>query len=399
MNGEKRLLLLWANFGPYHLARLEAAHRVGKLLGWQVGGLELAGRQIVYPWAVAATRLPKLTLFPHQSVEEIAPRSYILQTVKTLNRKRPDALAICGYDRPAMIAALIWAKLRRTVTILMSETKADDLPRSAWRERVKGWLYPHFDAALVGGSPHRDYAVSLGLPPDRVFLGYDVVDNHFYRRGAETVRADAGTWRTALGLPRPFFLTVSRFIPKKNLLGLLQAYRLYREIAGPDPWDLVVCGAGPLEPVLRSDAAGLRGVHFPGFLQAPELSRYYGLAGAFILASSHFEQWGLVVNEAMAAGLPVLVSKTCGCSPDLVQERMNGFTFDPYDVKSLARLMGKMSSDAVDLKTMGDASQRIIAQWTPEVFAENLLKAVDAAQKDREEKKLRKFWWQLPCAF
>jgi len=82
----------------------------------------------------------------------------------------------------------------------------------------------------------------------------------------------------------------------------------------------------------------------------------------------------------MAAGLPVLVSRDCGCASDLVHEDVNGYTFDPYDVESLARLMVRMSSGIVDLKAMGEASLRIIAEWTPEVFAQNLFKAVAAGQ-------------------
>lgn len=82
-----------------------------------------------------------------------------------------------------------------------------------------------------------------------------------------------------------------------------------------------------------------------------------------------------------------MVVKACGCAPDLVQEGVNGSTFDPYDVEGLARLMVKMSSGEVDLVAMGHASQRIIADWTPEIFAENLLKAVEAAKSSRSKKR------------
>ena len=99
---------------------------------------------------------------------------------------------------------------------------------------------------------------------------------------------------------------------------------------------------------------------------------YYGLASAFVHASTT-EQWGLVVNEAMASGLPVLVSNRCGCAPDLVQEGVNGFTFDPYNVEQLAQLMLKISAfQTFSLSTFGAASRRIIADWGPERFASGL---------------------------
>ncbi len=83
------------------------------------------------------------------------------------------------------------------------------------------------------------------------------------------------------------------------------------------------------------------------------------------------------------------MSRACGCARDLVQEGVNGFTFDPYDVAGLARLMQKMSSGEVDLRAMGAASQRLIAHWTPEVFDANLFKAIDAALAPQDSRKFR----------
>src|SRR5262249_59830905 len=105
----------------------------------------------------------------------------------------------------------------------------------------------------------------------------------------------------------------------------------YRAAAGTAAWKLVLLGEGEQRAKLEGlrDALGLRNdVSMPGFKQYDELPAYYGLASAFVHTSTT-EQWGLVVNEAMAAGLPVLVSERCGCGPDLVREGVNGFTFDP----------------------------------------------------------------------
>jgi glycosyltransferase involved in cell wall biosynthesis len=99
------------------------------------------------------------------------------------------------------------------------------------------------------------------------------------------------------------------------------------------------------------------------------------LAGAFVHASL-VEQWGLVVNEALAAGLPVLVSSRCGCVPELVRDR-NGFVFEPLDIDGLARLMVRISGQ--DLQAMGQASQQIVAEWSPDRFAEGMLSAARAA--------------------
>jgi glycosyltransferase involved in cell wall biosynthesis len=281
------------------------------------------------------------------------------------------------------LAALAWAKARGKIAVLMSDSSHDDKQRYRLLEWGKGRIVRRFDAALVAGARQKAYAESLGLARERIFLGYDVVDNAYFAERSLAVRRQASDYRRRLELLKPFFLTVCRFIPKKNLAGLVEAYRRYRDLAGAGAWDLVVCGSGPLEPDLKGQTRDLRGVHFPGFQQIGELPLYYGLASVFILPSSHFEQWGLVVNEAMASGLPVLVSRACGCAPELVQEGVNGFTFDPLDKEGLARLMFRMSSKQADLEAMGKASQRIIADWSPEVFARNLFKAVKVADDYR----------------
>jgi len=116
-------------------------------------------------------------------------------------------------------------------------------------------------------------------------------------------------------------------------------------------------------------------------MQYDALPAYYGLAGAFVHASTT-EQWGLVVNEAMASGLPVIVPKRCGCVPDLVQDGVNGFSFDPYDVEALAGLMQRVAALAGDRReAIGEAGRRIIADWGPERFADGLMQAVEVARR------------------
>jgi len=140
-------------------------------------------------------------------------------------------------------------------------------------------------------------------------------------------------------------------------------------------------GDGPRRTALEAQVARLDlggHVRFPGFCQYDELPAYYGLADALVLASTH-EQWGLVVNEAMAAGLPVLVSERCGCAPDLVVEGETGYTFDPYDEAAIADAVGRLPEDEVR-RQMGASSRERIQAWTPATFAQNLGAAAERAQ-------------------
>jgi glycosyltransferase involved in cell wall biosynthesis len=145
--------------------------------------------------------------------------------------------------------------------------------------------------------------------------------------------------------------------------------------------DLLIIGEGGershIEGMIQE--RNLQGrVHLVGQKSYQEMPLYYALAETFIHASTT-EQWGLVVNEAMASGLPVMVSHHCGCAADLVQEGVNGFTFDPYDEEELAGRMHQISRDPEGRRAMGIKSQEIIASWSPSRFAQELTAAISMA--------------------
>jgi len=220
------------------------------------------------------------------------------------------------------------------------------------------------------------------MGPDRIFDGYDVVDNEHFRKGAETARVYGQGLREPNNLPREYFLACARFEPKKNLERLIRGYAKYSRGIGRGAWRLLIVGDGPSRAeleILARDLGVAQGVVFGGLRGYEDLPAIYGLARAFVHASTT-EQWGLVVNEAMAAGLPVLVSQRCGCSPELVDPGRNGFTFDPYDTEELSRLMLRLTGmSETQRAAMGQASAEIISRWTPETFAANLIKAVEVA--------------------
>jgi len=366
------------------LARLEAAGRWFAERGWRVVGLEVARTDNTYAWNVAdgAESFQRVTLF-HDSYHALSPRQIARKVGAALDHINPLAVATVGWSFPEARAALRWCRKNEAPVICMSASKRDDAPRQWWKEALKRRIVGQFDAALVGGRPHAEYAAELGIPPDRIFAGYDAVDNDYFGRESAKVRGHAGGLRAELGLPDCFFLSVGRFVPKKNVDRLLKAYAVCRRVMG-ELWGLVLCGGGDLEGDLRAlaDRLRLEGVRWPGFVQYPHLPKYYGLASAFVLSSTT-EQWGLVVNEAMASGLPVLVSEKAGCRYDLVEDGANGFLFDPFDVDDMGDAMRRMAtvSDA-DRAAMGRRSREIIARWGPERFAEGLWAAVQVGARD-----------------
>ena len=128
----------------------------------------------------------------------------------------------------------------------MSESQEIDERRNRFKEWMKSRFLALCRSALVGGQSHRTYLARLGMLSDRVFLGYDAVDNEHFAHGAAAARADAVEVRRKLSLPDHYFLASNRFIPKKNLPFLLLAFARYRKSCTRTPRDLVLLGDGPM---------------------------------------------------------------------------------------------------------------------------------------------------------
>jgi glycosyltransferase involved in cell wall biosynthesis len=384
-----KLAVLFDNFGPYHIARLNASSAEADVLG-----VEFAAESGDYSWlrTSAAVRFRRCTLFADGPSHECSTQVLRARLHQSLRDFRPDVVAIPGWSGRLAFEALAWCRRNSVPAIAMSESTAADQARWWWREAVKRRCLTLFDAGLAGGPPQRDYLVQLGMRPGQVFLGYDAVDNEYFSCGAAAARSSAAAVRAKLNLPSRYFLASARFIAKKNLHNLLHAHAQYRErVASASsarsggssvPWSLVILGDGPLRHGLQAtrDLLGLNSyVHFPGFLQYEELPNYFGLAGAFIHPSL-VEQWGLVVNEAMASGLPVLASQRCGCVPTLLREGVNGFTFDPSSIDEMADAMLRISTmPEPERLQFGRASESIVSDVGPEQFAHGLMSAAKAA--------------------
>lgn len=372
-----RVAFYFHMFSPYHVARLNSVAS-----DFEVFGIEGARQSIHYSWDPYQSHdlFIRTTLF--ESPEELQqPVRAAAAVQEALDRLDPDVVAAPGWSFSEALAMVVWARERRRPVIVLSESTAADASRTWIREAAKRRVIRHFGAALVGGNPHKQYMQQLGMQSTSVFLGYDVVDNEHFARAVERNKSQQHLERKKLGLARPYFLASSRFIEKKNLCRLVQSYAAYRKSTLVCPWDLVILGDGDLRDRLKSqvDALALGGwVHFPGFQQYETLAVYYSLASAFCHVSL-IEQWGLVVNEAMAAGLPVIVSRACGCSADLVKDGENGWQVDPLDTADITRRMIEVSQVQCDRSAMGLRSKEIISDFSPARFRDGLCAAVQTA--------------------
>ncbi len=387
MEPKPAVAVVFHHIGPYHHARLNAAADRLSVTGieWSAKGYDA--------WGAAATRVRyhKISLFSEAANRYPGNRERREAFRWTLEQAKPEVVAVNGWNNFGSLIAADCCMRRGIPMVVMSESSRQDEPRIWWKESIKRRIVGLYSAALVGGQRHVEYLVELGMPRERVFTGYDVVDNAYFRQKAEEVRSQRSEVRSKYGLPENYFLASARFIEKKNLSTLIETYAEYRrgsEIRSQKsevrnnkaPWDLVVLGDGPLKADLCRLISDLRlneHVHLPGFKPYDELPVYYALANAFVHASTT-EQWGLVVNEAIASGLPVIVSERCGCAPELVQG--NGFTFDPTNEHELtARLLEMASLSDEERKRLGDNSYRIAANFAPERFGEGLQRAASVA--------------------
>ena len=366
-----KIAFLCDRLGPYHMARLNAASLYSDIIA-----IEFSVSDETYDWDIidSPCDFSKVTLFNDKSISN-QPISLVIKRVnEVLDNIRPQVVAIPGWDAAASLIALFWCLQNHTPTILMSDSQKHDQVRVWWQEIVKRWIVKLHSTGFVAGSTHVNYLHDLGMPSINIVTGLDVVDNDFFFENANSSKQNSVSLLSKFQLPNKYFLSSSRFVAKKNIPLLLTAYARYCKLVVGEPWKLVLLGDGPLKQniIALRDSLDLReNLLMPGFKQYDELPTYYGLSGAFVHSSTS-EQWGLVVNEAMACGLPVIVSKPCGCVPELVVNGFNGFSFNPTDSDELSKLLLLISSESCNREIMGKSSREIISRFSPDSFATNL---------------------------
>ena len=269
----------------------------------------------------------------------------------------------------------------------MSESKYNDARRVWWKELIKEHsVIRHFDSAIVGGQLHRDYLEKMGCHPKKIFSGYDVVNNQYYQSTTSQYQDQPDlVWQPDEIRDRRVVLSVNRFIPRKNLAVLITAFSNFLnslETPSKKSWRLVLLGEGQEKSNLEALSCQLgiqEHVLFPGFRSYQEIPKWYASSEIFVHPASA-EQWGLVVNEAMAAGLPSIVSNRCGCYPDLILEDQTGLGFTPTDVGQLTQQLQKLAASRELRSRLGAAGRsHIFTKFSSEAFGRGLYDCVKVA--------------------
>ena len=390
--GRPVLAFVWSAFGPYHVARCRAVARRASDR-FAVVGIELGATTRAYAWRPSGAQadFPKIRLH-NGCAEDVPALSVFLRLRKTLSAIDCRVAFLPSYWPLPSLCGLAAARSLGCATVMMNESHDGTASPARLRRLAKRVAVGQFDAALVGGERHRRYFTSLGMRPERVFVGYDAVDNDLFERCSDRARLSSGEVRARLGLPDRYFLSLGRLVAKKNLRRVLEAFSLFRR-RNPDGPALVLVGEGPERNELWREAQSLgltaadgvpgpqpltADVLFFGWQQIEESIPFYALADAFVLASTK-EEWGLVVNEAMACGVPPLVSSRAGCAQDLVRPDVTGWLFDPDSASELARLMELVHRHPDRALEAGRAARAYVRHWDCRQFADGALAAAEAA--------------------
>ena len=304
-------------------------------------------------------------LFPEGDLRSMPSRRMAGAVERKLGELQPDVVMAGGIPYPSGAAAVGWARRNRRGVIIFDDARQEDVPRSPLVEFVKHRIYRNVDAGLIPARSHSVCYVHWGIARNRIYFGMNVVDNQRFNTYVKQFQSRKAPFRHERNLPQDFFLGVGRRIKQKNWKTCLFAYAKYVRKTPNSLWGLVLVGDGPEHRRLRRicDTHSIPNTTFPGLIVGEELLKYYASASAFVLPSTG-ETWGLVVNEAMACGLPVLVSNGCGCAHTLVHEGENAWTFSPEDPDELAARMLQMSTlSERERSKMCSASEEIVSSW------------------------------------
>lgn len=345
-----------ADRGEFEIRFIQIAETAGDRVG--LSGVDLAYHR--YPF----------TLLFKGALNRVAPWRRLLTLSRHALTTNADLVLLTGYERVEYWAQLFLLKLRGKRVAVFCDSTIYDQRQRLLKGVLKRIFFGSVDAIFCYGTRSMEYVTHYGAAPLKIFKRCQAAAvPHDY----STERALADRRVLFAGVAAPRFLYVGRLSPEKDLETLLAAFAMARERL-PQA-ELVLVGAGPLEDALRL-AAGRLGiaaaVDFAGAKSDAPLFREYSRATCLILPSIS-EPWGLVVNEALSFGCPVIVSDRCGCLPELVVEGVTGYGFAAGDVAGLAGRMLAVVSQFADIEATAQACFDQIAEFSPHAAAEQIL--------------------------
>lgn len=297
--------------------------------------------------------------------------------LRLLIKENPDVIVASGYNYIESIFGLIYAKLKNRRFVLWSgSTPQSSRSRNFAIMKMKRTIIRKCNSFLAYGSDAADYLIAYGADKNTIVTSCNTVDLQAFHLKSKEFFPNRELFKRQHNLPCLNILFSGQLIPRKNLPTLIKAFRLL----GRTDCGLIILGDGYKqdEYITYCKDHGIANVFFKGHQDFPELIKYYVVSDLFVLPS-YREVWGLVINEAMSCGLPILCSNRAGAARDLVKDEVNGYTFNPEDIHELKGKLRLLLDDAEKRKEMGRNSFELIKDCTPQKYAEDMLKAISLA--------------------
>jgi len=293
----------------------------------------------------------------------------IKASIYWVNKFKPNVINLPGYYEPAMNIVLFYCRLKGIIVVISADSTEGDNPNIVWREALKRFVVSKAQGFFCYGSKSAEYILKLGMKPEHILVENNSVDNNKISEIHTEALKTREIVKNSYQLRKYNFIYVGRLIDVKNLDNLLAAYKPF----ALSDWGLIVLGDGSQESKLKKykNDNSLEGICFIEGQPWFDVPKILALADVFILPS-YSEPWGLVVNEAMACGLPVIVSNKCGSAYDVVKEGINGYTFDPYNIDELTFVFKKFVDNPEKIIPFGQQSKEIIKRFSPENVAQEM---------------------------
>ena len=277
-----------------------------------------------------------------------------------LRRLRPDVVLVGGWNQPAFWQAAAWARVaRRPLLVWVESTARDERSGAAPLELAKRAMLRAAAGFVVPGRAAADYLVSLGARRERIAVAPNAVDLSLFEEGVARERERRDELRAERGLSSCTFLCVSRLSPEKGVDVLVRAFEGV-------PGELVLVGDGPDRD--RVAAVAREHVRLLGRIDGDELLRWYAAVDAYVMPSRS-ETWGMAMQEAAAAGLPLVATEAPGAGYDLIEEGANGFRVPVENVEALRTALVRVAGDEAWREQAGSRTRELAAGYTPDAWA------------------------------
>ena len=367
-----KVIALHTDFRIYWPARLKALSEALAERGDSLEVIEIAGKGSPYSFAQkneTGDSLKWHILFPDSKPEELSGQQIEPILFKLLDQIQPDVILSGAIAFPSGALAVRYGQKHGTKVIVFDDSKIEAVKRNPIVNFIKQAVYSGVDAMLYPAEDWMPTGEFWKFTEKRMFFGVDVVDNDFWSK-PRNIENTIGK----------YFLAVGRQIPKKNFDKIVEAYGKYVACIGKNnAYKLVLIGEGPEHDNIQNkiEELSLKDlVILCPFKSQEELAGIYQNSQGLIVNSNLEETWGLVINEAMAAGCPIFASNQCGATNVLVKEGFTGYRFDCNDLQKLSEcLIAYHNLSEEEKDKMKEASKSIISEWGLKRFANGVIDA------------------------